>query len=194
MKTSARLILAVLLGAGWTAAWAHTGHGTQSLWAGMAHPLALDHLMAMVAVGMWSAAAFTRNLRVVGPVVFMLGLLGGAGLAWVLAVGPVGTAVEVAIATSLVLLASMLCAPRAWPAPLGLGLVAAAAVLHGLAHGAELPAGAGFAGYAAGFLLTTALLHGLGLVTGQAMARAQVWVWRAVAALLGGTGILLAWV
>lgn len=190
MRTYGRLTLAVLLGAAWTAASAHTGHGTQGLWAGMAHPFGIDHWLAMVAVGVWSAGALPRHWRALGPVVFMLGLLAGAALGLALPSAPM---VEVGIAASLVLFGAMLFAPRAWPLSAGLALVGAAALLHGLAHGAELPATAGFAGYAAGFLISTASLHALGLGAGQAMARAQAWLWRAAGVALGSAGLWLVW-
>ena len=52
-------------------AFAHTGHDTATLFAGLAHPLGLDHLLAMVAVGLWSAAAFGGKQRLAGPATFV---------------------------------------------------------------------------------------------------------------------------
>lgn len=188
MQNLSRLGLALALSSASFAAAAHTGHDSTGLLAGLGHPFGLDHLLAMVAVGLWSAVALPAGRRWAGPAVFMLGLLAGAlaglfGVATPLA--------EAGIAASVVLFAAMLLAPRALPLAQGLGLLAAAASLHGLAHGAALPAGASFAGYAAGFLLTTAALHGAGLGLGRTLASAQAWAWRAVAAGLGGAGLLL---
>lgn len=75
------------------------------------------------------------------------------------------------ISLSVVLFGAMLVfARQVIPVAVGLGVVALAASLHGLAHGAETPA-SGFAGYAAGFLLTTAALHFGGVVAGLGLRR-----------------------
>ncbi len=190
MTIPGRLVLALLLCGGWTAANAHPGHGTHDLLTGLVHPfLGFDHLLAMVAVGVWSAAALPSGRRVAGPAVFMLGmlfggLLGAGTTAWPL--------LDFGIAGSVVLFGAMLIAPRAWPVSAGLALIGAAALLHGLAHGAELPLDAAFVGYAAGFLAATALLHGLGLAAGRAMAQAQAWVWRAAGLGLAVAGLSMA--
>ncbi len=147
---------------------AHTGHGTGGLFEGLAHPLAPDHLLAAVALGLWSARALPAGRVWQGPAVFLLALLAGAmaaqaglDLAWR----------EQGIALSVALFGAMLVAAcgEASPRPArGLLLVAAAASLHGLAHGAEA-GGPAFASYAVGFLATTALLHGAGLSIGKTL-------------------------
>jgi urease accessory protein len=187
MKTSRILSLLALLGAA-SAASAHTGHGTHSLMAGLAHPFGMDHLLAMLAVGVWSAVALPGARRWYGPVTFLtamcLGaLLGAAGLSLP------GT--ELGIATSVAVFGAMLVAGARLPQRLGLLAVAAAAALHGLAHGAELPAGGSFAAYAAGFLLTTAALHVAGVGLGAALRDARALVWRGLGASLGAAGLLL---
>ena len=166
------------------AAQAHTGHGTHSLMEGLSHPFGLDHLLAMVAVGVWSVSALPARHAWQGPAVFMLALLGSA------AVGMSGVSVpylEHAIALSVVLFGLMLATARstALPKGLGLGLIAAAASLHGLAHGAETPV-TGFVGYAAGFLLTTAVLHSSGVGLGLVIKR---WLAARSGAVLGGLGV-----
>jgi urease accessory protein len=133
--------LALALAAGTAAA--HTGHGTESLFEGLAHPLGLDHLLAMVAVGVWSAAAFDGARRWLAPLTFLAAMTAAALLAMAGASLPF---VEHGIALSVTLFGAMLAFPRRVPAVPGLALVAAAAALHGLAHGAELPAGASGAG------------------------------------------------
>ncbi|MBL0151276.1 MAG: HupE/UreJ family protein [Ideonella sp.] len=188
MKTSGRLLLGALLVGGCSAAGAHTGHGAQGMLAGLAHPFGLDHLLAMVAVGVWSAVTFPTGRRAIGPATFMLGLLLGAAMA---AAGLAWSMVDLGVAASVVLFGAMLAAPRALPWPVGVAMVGVAALLHGLAHGAELPPGASFVGYAAGFLATTAMLHGAGIRAGRVMARAHAWVWQATGAALGATGLLL---
>jgi urease accessory protein len=74
---------------------------------------------------------------------------------------------------------------------LGLGLIAATGALHGIAHGGEIPAGTGFASYAAGFLLTTALLHGVGLAAGVRLAQVREGLWRLAGSSLAGVGLLM---
>ncbi|MBZ8140980.1 urease accessory protein UreJ [Rubrivivax gelatinosus] len=169
-------------------AMAHTGHDTNTLAAGLAHPLGLDHLLAMVAVGLWSAAALQGAQRLAGPALFMAALLGGA----VAGAAGVGHAlVEPAIAASVVVLGLMLAFARRLPASAGLLLVAVAGSLHGLAHGAELPAAGGFAGYALGFLAATALLHAIGLAAAPRLLALPAVVWRALSGGVALAGVLL---
>lgn len=167
---------------------AHPGH-EHGLLAGLAHPIAgADHLLAMVAVGVWSAAALPAARRWAGPAAFVAAMLAGAVAG---AAGLTIAGVETGIAASVVLLGLMLAAVGRAPASLGLALVAVAASLHGLAHGAELPAGASFAAYAAGFVASTTALHLGGLAIGRQLLRAKAWVWRASGALVGSAGLLM---
>ncbi|MDO9315423.1 MAG: HupE/UreJ family protein [Burkholderiaceae bacterium] len=178
---------ASLLALAGTAA-AHTGHGTHGFLEGLEHPFGLDHLLAMVAVGAWSAAALTGLRRWLGPLTFLGAMAVGA------AAGVAGVSlpsVEAGIATSVVLMGAMLIFARQLSPALGLVLVAASASLHGLAHGAEMPAGAGFASYATGFLLTTALLHAGGLALGLRIDRARDWAWRIAGSALGAAGLVM---
>jgi urease accessory protein len=167
---------------------AHTGHGTHGFAAGLEHPFGFDHLLAMVAVGVWSAAALQGARRWLGPLAFLgamaVGALAGAS-------GGSVPFVEAGIAASVVLMGVMLAFARRLPAALGLALIAASASLHGMAHGGEIPASAGFMSYAAGFLLTTALLHVGGLGLGLGLDRARVGVWRVAGSMLGGAGLVM---
>jgi urease accessory protein len=171
---------------------AHTGHGTSGLAEGLAHPFGADHLLAMVAVGLWSSSALPANKAWQGPATFMLALCLSAALG---ASGFSLPYLEQMIALSVLLFGAMLAlSRRQLPTGLGLGLVALAACLHGLAHGAEAPA-TGFAGYAAGFLLTTATLHFGGLTLGlgirQVLAEKSGWAMGAVGGLFGAAGLVL---
>ena len=171
-----------------TGALAHTGHGTEGIAAGLAHPLGLDHLLAMVAVGVWSATALPVRQRWLGPGCFLALLTLGAG------VGVAGLSlpgVEYGIAASVLVFGLMLGLRERLTPLAGLALIALSASLHGLAHGAEIPAGASFLAYAAGFVFTTALLHVGGLGLGFWMDRGKTLVWRAVGALLGLTGVVM---
>jgi urease accessory protein len=175
-----------------TSANAHTGHGTQSLMEGLAHPFGADHLLAMLAVGIWSVSALPVRQAWQGPATFMLALVVSAVLG---ASGVTVPFLEHAIALSVTLFGAMLIlATKPMPKAFGLGLVAMAAGLHGLAHGAETPA-TGFAGYAAGFLLTTAALHlggvGIGLGIRRWLAERSVTVLSGLGGSLGFAGLYL---
>ena len=180
-RVAAAALLAGLAGA----AQAHTGHGTHSLMEGLVHPFGLDHLLAMVAVGVWSVSALPRDKAWQGPATFLLALVVSAAL------GTMGVTVpylEHGVSLSVVLFGLMLIvATRPMPAAVGLGLIALASSLHGLAHGSETPE-TGFAGYAAGFLVTTAALHIGGVGIGLAIKRG---LGRRSGLALGGLGTAL---
>lgn len=183
-------VTALLLAAG--AAQAHTGHGTSGWSEGLTHPMGFDHLLAMVAVGIWSVSALPAHKAWWGPATFMLSLVASAVL------GHMGVSLpflEQMISLSVVLLGVMLVLTQVkLPTALGLGLVALAACLHGLAHGMETPA-TGFAAYAAGFLVTTAALHFGGVTAGLALrrylAQKTTWAMAGLGTLLGGSGVYL---
>ena len=192
IKNIRRVAAAALLASLAGAAQAHTGHGTHSLMEGLAHPFGLDHLLAMVAVGVWSVSALPQGKAWQGPAAFLAALMFSAALG---AAGVTLPFLEQGVALSVVLFGALLVlARRPMPASLGLGLVAAAASLHGLAHGAETPA-TGFAGYAVGFLSTTALMHisgvGLGLAIQRWLAARSGLALGGLGALLGGAGLFL---
>ena len=192
LKTIARnaLFAATLIGAG--TAQAHTGHGTSGLYGGLLHPFGLDHLLAMVAVGVWSVSALPNQKAWWGPATFMLALVAGALL------GVAGVHVpllENLIAMSVVMFGAMLVASRMrLPGTLGLGLIAVAASFHGIAHGAETPE-TGFAMYALGFLLTTAVLHFGGVLAGisirRVFANKNSWVCAMLGVGCSGAGMYL---
>lgn len=171
---------------------AHTGHGTSGLAEGLAHPFGADHMLAMVAVGIWSVSALPAQKAWWGPATFMATLMLSAAL------GTAGWSLpflEPLISLSVVLFGAMLVASRIkMPVALGLGLVALAASLHGLAHGAETPE-AGFAAYALGFLATTATLHFGGLTIGLGIRKyltdKSTWVLTSLGTLCGGAGLYL---
>ncbi|MBK9439828.1 MAG: HupE/UreJ family protein [Comamonadaceae bacterium] len=183
-------LFALALAAG--TAQAHTGHGTSGLTEGLVHPMGADHLLAMVAVGIWSVSALPANKAWWGPAAFMLSLIVSAALG---AMGVSLAFLEQMIALSVVLFGAMLILTRVkLPVTLGLGLVALAASLHGLAHGAETPE-SGFVAYAIGFLATTAVLHFGGVVAGlgvrRYVAQKANWVMGGLGTLLGGSGVYL---
>jgi urease accessory protein len=151
-----------------TIAFAHTGHAVASgLVHGLAHPITgIDHVLAMVAVGVLAAQLGGRALWMV-PLSFVCVMaVGGAlGMAGIQAPFP-----ELGIALSVVVLGLAIALPLKLPALAAMALVGFFAVFHGYAHGAEMPAAASALPYAAGFIGATALLHaagvGLGLLFG----------------------------
>ncbi|MES2933668.1 MAG: HupE/UreJ family protein [Pseudomonadota bacterium] len=146
-------------------AFAHVGlHDAVGLAAGFAHPLSgLDHVLAMVAVGIW-AAQMQGSAKWILPLTFPLMMVVGAlpGLMGIALPG-----IEMGIAASVVVLGCLVAFAIRLPTALGAALVALFATLHGYAHGAELPQQASAALYAAGFVAATALLHMAGLSLGQ---------------------------
>jgi len=192
LSSLTRVITVLLLTVATSSAQAHTGHGTAGLLEGLIHPFGLDHLLAMVAVGVWSVSALPASKAWWGPATFMLMLMLSAALG---AIGVTVPFLEQLISLSVVLFGGMLVLSRLQlPLPAGLGLVALAAALHGLAHGAETPE-TGFVTYALGFLLTTASLHFGGVLTGLVLRRFLAdkanWAVSALGAICGGAGIYL---
>lgn len=152
---------------------AHTGVGAvHGFGAGLLHPLfGVDHVLAMVAVGLWAGLTGGRA-RLAYPLAFV-GMMVLSGL-WGMS-GAALPGVEIGIAVSVVVL-GLAIALRATP-PLAAGAAACAifAIFHGHAHGAELPQASSGLGYALGFVLATAALHGAGLwLAGLLAARAPL--------------------
>jgi urease accessory protein len=154
------LVAAAALGSS-GAAVAHTGmEHAFSFASGFAHPwTGLDHMLAMVAVGLWAGLVGGRALWA-WPAAFVGMMLAGGTLGMASVAVPL---VEAGILASIVVLGLLVLAAARLPVALGAVLVAVFALLHGHAHGAELPSGAAAATYAAGFALATALLHAVGL-------------------------------
>src|SRR5438876_5599961 len=139
-----------------TAAFAHPGIGdAHGFVAGFAHPLGgLDHILAMVTVGIFAWQLGGRALWLV-PASFVLAMAAGGAL------GMAGLAVpfvEVGIAVSVIVLGAMVALGTKAPLPIAMALAALFAVFHGHAHGSEMPLDAGSIVYGAGFLLASALL------------------------------------
>jgi urease accessory protein len=176
---------------------AHTGlpghtHGFAD---GVLHPLTgIDHMAAMVAVGLW-ATSLGGRARWAVPAAFVALLTVGAGLG-LGALGLGGAApslVEAVIAASVVVLGLVVAADLRLPVLPAAALVGVFAVFHGIAHGAEMPDMASPLAYGAGFVLATASLHltGIGLGTGLARVSGRV-LTRAAGALTAAFGVALA--
>jgi urease accessory protein len=184
MKTppALRRLLFILPLAAVPLAQAHPGHGLHSFSAGLQHPLSgYDHLLAMVAVGLW-AVQLGGRARWALPLTFVsamaLGAMAGiAGFAvpdidrWILA--------------SVFALGLLIAGAARLPLGAGLGLVALAGAFHGLAHGAEMPFSANSLPFLAGMVATTAFLHTAGVGLGLAAQKRSVTLLR-----LAGAGIV----
>jgi len=148
---------------------AHPGHGDATGFThGFMHPLGgLDHVLAMVAVGLFAAHLGGRALWLV-PAAFVAVMAAGGAL------GIAGIAVpfvETGIALSVVVLGLAVALRVSVPLLAAMALVGLFAIFHGYAHGAEMPVDASGAGYAAGFLAATALLHGIGIAIGLTVGK-----------------------
>jgi len=136
---------------------------------GLAHPVSgADHILAMVAIGLWGALAGGRAL-LVWPVSFVAMILVGFAAA---IFGVQAPLVQPAIASSIVVLGLFIALAVRAPIWLGALIVGLFAFFHGHAHGTEaLTAGVELVTYASGFSLTTAALHAAGLGAGLIVAR-----------------------
>lgn len=148
---------------------AHSGHGDAAGFThGFLHPLGgLDHVLAMVAVGLYAALLGGRALWLVPATFVTVMALGGAA-------GVAGYALpyaEIGIALSVVVLGVAVALRVSLPTLAAMALVGVFAVFHGHAHGAEMPQNLSGYEYAAGFMLATALLHGAGIALGLGMGR-----------------------
>ncbi|WP_419816720.1 HupE/UreJ family protein [Glacieibacterium sp.] len=130
---------------------------------GFLHPLSgVDHLLAMVSVGLWGAF-LGRPLIVALPVIFpaVMAIGGAMGIAGV----PLPP-VEIGIALSVLVLGIMIAGAVRAPVWLACTIVAIFAIFHGYAHGQELPSAGDPVGYSVGFMLCTGLLHVCGIGIG----------------------------
>ena len=162
------LIAAFVLAA--APALAHPGHGVHvenGFLAGFLHPLTgLDHILAMVAVGLWAASLGGRAVLAVpaGFVLFMsagfIAALAGVSLPYV----------EPMILGSVIVIGLLVAASVRLPVVPAAVLVGLFAIFHGYAHGMEMGQSGALA-YGAGFMISTALLHAAGIWLAIALAR-----------------------
>ncbi|TXH49093.1 MAG: HupE/UreJ family protein [Burkholderiaceae bacterium] len=155
---------------------AHEGPGLAGGFAsGFAHPmLGWDHVVAMLAVGLWGAFLGAPALWLL-PVIFPLVMAAGGALG---VLGVPLPAVEIGIAVSAIALGGVVAGALRPPLGVAALLVAVFAVFHGHAHGTELPQAASPIAYSLGFVIATGLLHlagiGLGLPTRWPAGRVAV--------------------
>jgi urease accessory protein len=169
-------------------AFAHPGHGDNGLLAGISHPLSgLDHLLAMLAVGLWAAqqhgaARWALPCTFVGTMLIG-GLLGFAGMNL--------PALESGIAASVFALGLAVALAVRPPLALAVAATALFALFHGVAHGLELPAMSNPWAYAAGFVAASAALHAVGYAVVRVLPQAASPLVRIAGAASAATGVWL---
>src|SRR5512139_350131 len=176
----------LLLAAGVFFSWPAVAHEPQGQAAGFAtgllHPVSgLDHVLAMVAVGLWGAQLGAPAIWLL-PVTFPLMMAFGGFLGLI---GVPLPGVEIGIAASAILLGAMVALQARPPLALAGLLVAFFAVFHGHAHGTELPAGQSALLYSLGFVVATGLLHAVGIAIGL------IHRWSSGRLLLRGAGVVV---
>ena len=188
--TTLRSVAPAWLAVGLVLAHAKGGEGAGFL-TGLAHPVSgLDHVLAMIAVGLWGAqlgAPAVWLLPVTFPMVMAFG-----GMLGLLGVHLPG--VEVGIAVSAIVLGLAVAGEAKPPLAAAAAVVGCFAVFHGHAHGTELPPGANGLLYSVGFVVSTGLLHaggvGIGLVHRWASGRAAL---RVAGAGVAVAGLVFLW-
>lgn len=180
-KVSLTALVAIATAGFSSAAFAHVGdHSHMSFTEGLLHPLSgLDHVLAMVAVGLWASQLGGRALLLFPltfPVVMAVGAalgIGGVALPWV----------EAGIAASVLVLGAAVALTLRPTLAVSVPLIALFAAVHGYSHGVELRANASALTYAAGFIAATLALHMIGISIGFAAHRMPV---RFIARTAGG--------
>jgi urease accessory protein len=191
MPAFAGMTFAVVFGAMSGAALAHTGvDHDYSFLAGLSHPFTgLDHMLAMLSVGLWAGLVGGRALWA-WPVAFVGMMLAG---------GVLGAAeiwlplIEPGILASVVVLGLMIALAVQLPVLAGAAIVAVFALLHGHAHGSEVHLELGAATHGVGFVVATAILHGIGVgISFFASSTAGRLAVRGGGALVAAAGLYLA--
>ena len=173
-----------------SAALAHVGdHSHMSFAEGLLHPFSgLDHLLAMVAVGLWASQLGGRALWLLPltfPVVMAVGAalgFGGVPLPWV----------EIGITASVLVLGAAVALTLRPSLAVSMPLIGLFAALHGYSHGVELPANASALTYAAGFVAATLVLHLAGIALGLAANRVPLrYAARTAGGAIASVGVVL---
>jgi len=168
MRKTATTVLFALASLAPALACAHPQHAGATFMSGFSHPLlGIDHLLAMIMVGICAVSVSGRALWVL-PSTFLGGmaaggLIGGAGITVPL--------VEPLVAATVLVLGLIVVLEARARLPLSAALVACFALLHGAAHAAEIRASEALIAYCAGFICATALLHISGIAAGHVLRR-----------------------
>jgi urease accessory protein len=157
-------LAALLLLLAATPVWAHEQSGQAAgFLTGLRHPVSgLDHVLAMISVGLWGAQLGSPAVWLL-PVIFPMVMAFG-GFLGLLGIPLPGT--EIGIAVSAILLGLVVALEARPPLWVAAGLVGFFGIFHGHAHGTELPAGENALLYSVGFVIATGCLHGIGIGIG----------------------------
>jgi len=183
-------VTTLLLSAGAAEAHVDSG-GAYGVAAGFLHPITgLDHVVAMIAVGLWGAQLGKPAIWLL-PITFPLVMAFG-GFLGLLGVPMPG--VEIGIALSGVLLGAAVLTETRPPLFAAAILIGVFAIFHGYAHGAELPLGENALFFSLGFVIATGLLHAIGIAIGLLYQ----WPWgkitvRAAGGAVGAVGAFFLW-
>ncbi len=168
--SSSRLFLVLSLLLAPALAQAHPGFHAAGFLHGAAHPVTgLDHICAMIAVGLWAAQRGGRAVRMV-PLSFVSMMLVGGVLG---AMGMALPQVETGIALSVLVLGLLVSAAVKLPLWASAAVVGMFAILHGHAHATETPMNVSALTYGLGFLASTAALHIVGIGFGLTLTRLE---------------------
>jgi urease accessory protein len=186
-------VIVVLLSFAWVqVACAHVEGGQAAGFiTGLQHPWSgLDHILAMIAVGLWGAQLGSPALWVL-PIAFPVMMAVGAMMGLI---GIPVPGVEIGIAFSAILLGTMILAEVRPKLAIAVALVGFFAIFHGHAHGTELPDGPSGLLYSMGFVIATGCLHGLGVLLGCAKSLpAGRLALRAAGTFIAGMGLFFLW-
>ena len=187
-NTTTRFLTAILLFGTSSMALAHPGHDLSGFSAGLMHPFSgLDHLLAMVAVGLWAAQSGGHRIWLL-PATFMAMLAAGAGIAMHWQSLPM---VDAGIAVSVLALGLLIALSLQLPVMFSVAITALFGLLHGYAHGLELPGSAAPLEYALGFLAATAALHFSGITLGITTRRHYALLSRIIGSAIAISGAFL---
>lgn len=185
IKSQSLVALAALLP---SLALAHPGHeySSHAFMSGLLHPIGgLDHLLAMVAVGLWAALLARQFKSAVWAVPASFVTLMVIGFFFGIQSGAIAMT-EQAIAASVLIIGLAAAWMNRAPVILASAVVAGFAFFHGVAHGAEMHGGAGL--FATGFIISTIALHLLGIGLGMAISKSPALV-RSVGTIIGLAGL-----
>ena len=187
-KQTARFLISFILLGISSAAFAHPGHNVSGLSAGLMHPFrGFDHLLAMVAVGLWAAQNGGRKIGLL-PAAFMLMMVVGAKCALMYPYLPL---IESGIAASVLVLGIITALSLKLSARLSVAITALFGFFHGYAHGLEMSGAIEAEAYALGFLAATVVLHLAGIVVGIATRARFVRLPQMLGAIIAASGLWL---
>jgi len=168
IRAASRWMVAIVMVAVCLPVMAHPGHETSGFGSGFAHPLqGADHVLAMIAVGLWAAQLGKRALWLVPGAFVACVVLGSLLTNTALPIPVVESGILASVVVLGIVIALALQAPT-FVAAAGVGLFA---LFHGYAHGLEITGSVSAWSYTLGFVLATAMLHGVGVVLALAFRR-----------------------